>query len=58
MAGTLATLIAYFLLGQRAVASHEWGALFMVTIAIGFLTWAGRDDEKAKRALSPPPQPA
>jgi hypothetical protein len=50
VAGTLATLIAHFMLGQRAVASHEWGALGMVIIAIFFLTWAGRTDEHERNA--------
>ena len=42
VAGTTATLIFWVGFGGNAVKAHDWVALGIVMIAIGFLTWAGK----------------
>ena len=42
MAGTGATILLWLFLGQRAVRVHEWQALFVIMVAMVFLTWAGK----------------
>ena len=46
MAGTAATLVCCYGLGLRAVRPHEWVALGIILVAIGFLGWAARIREK------------
>lgn len=44
-AGTIATLIFYFVFDGKAVKAHQWLALAVVFVAIAFLTWAGKRRE-------------
>ena len=50
MAGTIATLIFYFVFQGKAVKIQDWIALIFVLVAIGFLAWAGTRRQKEIQA--------
>lgn len=51
LAGTVATLLFHYGFDGRPVQSHEWGALGVSLISIGFLAWAGARRETERRLM-------
>ena len=50
--GTTATLIFHYAFGGKAIKVHNWVALAVIFIAIGFLAWSGKRRTKESQAAA------